>query len=47
MGIRAGRGRPKAAGMEYAEIIEAIGREAADLLLAEVSFDRQLSLVAI
>ena len=31
MGIRAGRGRPKAAGMEYAEIIEAIGREAADL----------------
>jgi hypothetical protein len=35
MGIRAGRGRPKAAGMEYAEIIEAIGREAADLLLAE------------
>jgi hypothetical protein len=24
MGIRAGRGRPKAAGMEYAEIIEAI-----------------------
>src|ERR1700745_956611 len=30
-GIRAARGRPKAAGMEYEEIIEAIGREAADL----------------